>query len=197
MNLASRWTVCGWPTPWAGRRLRRSSALSGSCGKPGPILRLALHLHDTRGTGLANALMGLQMGIDSFDSSCAGLGGCPFAGHKGAAGNICTEDLVFMCEEMGIETGIDLDALIDCARHGGGHRRPSAARQDHAWRQPEPIPAGSARMTDVLIEKRGVGAMDHHQPRGAAQRDERRGDRCHRGGSDRRPRPIRMCGRWC
>jgi hydroxymethylglutaryl-CoA lyase len=81
-----------------------------------PELRLALHLHDTRGTGLANALMGLQMGIDSFDSSCAGLGGCPFAGHMGAAGNICTEDLVFMCEEMGIETGIDLDALIECAR---------------------------------------------------------------------------------
>jgi hydroxymethylglutaryl-CoA lyase len=81
-----------------------------------PDLRLALHLHDTRGTGLANALMGLQMGIDSFDSSCAGLGGCPFAGHKGAAGNICTEDLAFMCEEMGIETGINLDALIECAR---------------------------------------------------------------------------------
>ncbi|WP_428490805.1 hydroxymethylglutaryl-CoA lyase [Rhodopila sp.] len=81
-----------------------------------PALRLALHLHDTRGTGLANALTGLRMGIDSFDSSCAGLGGCPFAGHKGAAGNICTEDLVFMCQEMGIETGIDLDALIDCAR---------------------------------------------------------------------------------
>jgi hydroxymethylglutaryl-CoA lyase len=75
-----------------------------------------LHLHDTRGTGLANALMALQMGIDDFDSSCAGLGGCPFAGHKGAAGNICTEDLVFMAHEMGIETGIDLDALIECAR---------------------------------------------------------------------------------
>ncbi|MBN8909977.1 MAG: hydroxymethylglutaryl-CoA lyase, partial [Rhodospirillales bacterium] len=71
---------------------------------------------DTRGTGLANALVALQMGIADFDSSCAGLGGCPFAGHKGAAGNICTEDLVFMAHEMGIETGIDLDALIECAR---------------------------------------------------------------------------------
>ena len=80
-----------------------------------PGLHLSLHLHDTRGTGLANALMALQMGIDDFDSSCAGLGGCPFAGHKGAAGNICTEDLVFMAHEMGIETGIDLDALIECA----------------------------------------------------------------------------------
>lgn len=81
-----------------------------------PDLRIGLHLHDTRGTGLANAMMGLTMGIDLFDSSCAGLGGCPFAGHAGAAGNICTEDLVFMCHEMGIETDIDLDALIECAR---------------------------------------------------------------------------------
>jgi hydroxymethylglutaryl-CoA lyase len=81
-----------------------------------PDLPVALHLHDTRGAGLANALTGLQMGVAHFDSSCAGLGGCPFAGHKGAAGNICTEDLVFLCEEMGISTGIDLDALIDCAR---------------------------------------------------------------------------------
>jgi hydroxymethylglutaryl-CoA lyase len=54
------------------------------------------------------------MGVDQFDAACAGLGGCPFAGHKGAAGNICTEDLAFMCEEMGIATGIDLDRLIDC-----------------------------------------------------------------------------------
>ena len=55
------------------------------------------------------------MGISHFDSSVAGLGGCPFAGHRGAAGNVCTEDLVSMCDEMGIETGIDLEALIACA----------------------------------------------------------------------------------
>ncbi len=100
----------GWASPASIQRV------VGIVRDKWPDLRLALHLHDTRGTGLANALMGLQMGINSFDSSCAGLGGCPFAGHKGAAGNICTEDLVFMCEEMGIETGIDLDALIECAR---------------------------------------------------------------------------------
>jgi hydroxymethylglutaryl-CoA lyase len=100
----------GWASPASIQRV------VGIVRDKWPNLRLALHLHDTRGTGLANALMGLQMGIDSFDSSCAGLGGCPFAGHKGAAGNICTEDLVFMCEEMGIETGINLDALIECAR---------------------------------------------------------------------------------
>ena len=81
-----------------------------------PDLDIALHLHDTRGMGIANAYAGLEMGVTRFDSSVAGLGGCPFAGHKGAAGNVCTEDLVFMCDEMGIETGIDLDALIECAR---------------------------------------------------------------------------------
>jgi hydroxymethylglutaryl-CoA lyase len=100
----------GWASPASVQRV------VGIVRDKWPELRLALHLHDTRGTGMANALMGLQMGIDSFDSSCAGLGGCPFAGHRGAAGNICTEDLVFMAHEMGIETGIDLDALIECAR---------------------------------------------------------------------------------
>ena len=81
-----------------------------------PDLELALHLHDTRGMGIANAYAGLEMGITRFDAAVAGLGGCPFAGHAGAAGNVCTEDLVFMCDEMGIETGIDLESLIDCAR---------------------------------------------------------------------------------
>src|SRR5262249_23078824 len=56
------------------------------------------------------------MGVASFDASVAGLGGCPFAGHKGAAGNVCTEDLVFMCEEMGIATGIDVEKLIHAAQ---------------------------------------------------------------------------------
>lgn len=81
-----------------------------------PELEIGLHLHDTRGMGLANALMGLRLGVAHFDASCAGLGGCPFAGNKSAAGNICTEDLVLMCEEMGIETGVDLEGMIDCAR---------------------------------------------------------------------------------
>jgi hydroxymethylglutaryl-CoA lyase len=69
-----------------------------------------LHLHDTMGLGLANALAGLEEGIRSFDSALAGLGGCPFA--PGASGNIVTEDLVFMLESMGLDTGIDLDRLI-------------------------------------------------------------------------------------
>jgi len=100
----------GWAQPNA------IAAVVGAVRERWPELRLGLHLHDTRGTAMANALMGLQMGIDTFDSACAGLGGCPFAGHTGAAGNICTEDLAFMCEEMGIETGVDLDALIGCAQ---------------------------------------------------------------------------------
>ncbi len=81
-----------------------------------PHQEFALHLHDTRGMGLANALAGLQMGVARFDTSVAGLGGCPFAGNTAAAGNICTEDLALMCEEMGIDTGLDLDALTDCGR---------------------------------------------------------------------------------
>jgi len=77
-----------------------------------PALELSLHLHDTRGMGIANAYAGLQMGVKIFDAAVAGLGGCPFASHSGAAGNVCTEDLVFMCHEMGIETGIDLEKII-------------------------------------------------------------------------------------
>jgi hydroxymethylglutaryl-CoA lyase len=80
-----------------------------------PDLDLSLHLHDTRGMGIANAFAGLEMGVAAYDAAVAGLGGCPFAGHRGAAGNVCTEDLVFMCEEMGIDTGIDLPALIASA----------------------------------------------------------------------------------
>ena len=99
-----------WATPGAVKRL------VGAMRDRFPVLRLALHLHDTRGMGIANAYAGLEMGVDIFDSSVAGLGGCPFAAHKSAAGNVCSEDLVFMCEEMGIDTGVDLDRLIDAAR---------------------------------------------------------------------------------
>ncbi|HSV83281.1 MAG TPA: hydroxymethylglutaryl-CoA lyase [Ramlibacter sp.] len=80
-----------------------------------PGQEFALHLHDTRGMGLANVLAGLQYGVRRFDTSIGGLGGCPFAGNKAAAGNVCTEDVAFMCEEMGIATGLDLDALLRCA----------------------------------------------------------------------------------
>jgi len=74
-----------------------------------PLEQIALHLHDTRGTALANVLVGLQAGITTFDASVAGLGGCPYA--PGAAGNLATEDLVYTLDGMGIETGIDLEKL--------------------------------------------------------------------------------------
>ena len=73
-----------------------------------------LHLHNTRGLGLANVLAGLDVGITTFDSSLGGLGGCPFA--PGASGNIVTEDLVFMLEAMGLRTGIDLAKLLEVRR---------------------------------------------------------------------------------
>jgi hydroxymethylglutaryl-CoA lyase len=74
-----------------------------------PIDMIALHLHDTRGTALANIAVGLEEGVRSFDSAAGGLGGCPYA--PGASGNVATEDLVYMLEGMGIRTGIDLDRL--------------------------------------------------------------------------------------
>jgi hydroxymethylglutaryl-CoA lyase len=79
-----------------------------------PPERLALHFHDTRGTALSNALVGLELGFRDFDASIGGLGGCPYA--PGAAGNLATEDLVYMLHGMGIRTGIDLDALIEAGR---------------------------------------------------------------------------------
>ena len=69
------------------------------------------HFHNTYGQALANILACLQMGVHVFDTSIAGLGGCPYA--KGATGNVATEDVVFMLQGMGIDTGIDLDALVD------------------------------------------------------------------------------------
>jgi hydroxymethylglutaryl-CoA lyase len=75
-----------------------------------PNIRLTAHFHNTRGMGLANALAALDAGIDRFDASLGGLGGCPFA--PGATGNVCTEDLVHMLQAMGYDTGVDLDALL-------------------------------------------------------------------------------------
>jgi hydroxymethylglutaryl-CoA lyase len=80
-----------------------------------PELPIALHFHNTRGIGLVNVLTGLSEGIDIYEASFAGLGGCPFA--AGATGNICTEDLVYMLHELGIETGIDLELLCAAALH--------------------------------------------------------------------------------
>jgi hydroxymethylglutaryl-CoA lyase len=100
-----------------------------------PDLAIGLHLHDTRGLGLANALAGLRMGVARFDSSVGGLGGCPFAGNPAAAGNICTEDLVLLLEEMGVDTGVDLEALLEAARLAErivGHPLPGKAMKGGA-----------------------------------------------------------------
>jgi hydroxymethylglutaryl-CoA lyase len=75
---------------------------------------IAMHMHDTRGTALANILVGLELGVRHFDSSVGGLGGCPYA--PGAAGNMATEDLVYMLERMGVKTGVDLELLVEAAR---------------------------------------------------------------------------------
>lgn len=79
-----------------------------------PAQRLAMHFHDTRGTALANTLAALHMGIATFDASAGGLGGCPYA--PGASGNLATEDLLYMLHGMGIQTGINLDAVVLASR---------------------------------------------------------------------------------
>jgi hydroxymethylglutaryl-CoA lyase len=90
------------------------------------IEQIALHLHDTRGTGLANALAGLDAGVTTFDASTGGLGGCPYA--PGATGNVATDELVYMLEEMGVATGVDTAVLLEAAEEIGaaiGHEPPS------------------------------------------------------------------------
>jgi len=119
----------GWANPQA---IRRAVGLLRDAL---PEAEIGLHLHDTRGLGAANVLAALEMGVSHFDSSVAGLGGCPFAGHGDSrgAGNICTEDMVFLCHEMGIGTGIDLEALVEAARLAERIiGRPLAGRLMHA-----------------------------------------------------------------
>lgn len=112
----------GWATP-----IRVERAV-GEVRSRWPEQQITLHLHDTRGLAVANAYAALRLGVDRFDATVGGLGGCPFACHPGAAGNICTEELVLLCEEMGIHTGVDLDMLIEVGRMAEsivGHPLPS------------------------------------------------------------------------
>jgi len=103
-----------------------------------PREKLAGHFHDTYGQAMANIYASLLEGIAVFDSSIAGLGGCPYA--KGATGNVATEDVVFMLHGMGIHTGLDLDALVDAGAYISGV----------LGRQPV------ARVSRALLAKRGV-----------------------------------------
>jgi hydroxymethylglutaryl-CoA lyase len=108
-----------------------------------PLERVALHLHDTRGTALANVLVALSFGVSTFDASAGGLGGCPYA--PGAAGNLATEDLVYMLNGLGAETGVSLAALTDASAF-------IASRLDH------PLPSRYAQAvaaTQKRLEARG------------------------------------------
>jgi hydroxymethylglutaryl-CoA lyase len=97
----------GWATP---DKLKRLVTL---VRKHFPKQVVSLHLHDTRGTGMACVYAGLEEGIDIFDGSVGGMGGCPFA--KGAAGNVATEDVAYLCEELGVNTGLNLEAYAAAA----------------------------------------------------------------------------------
>jgi hydroxymethylglutaryl-CoA lyase len=83
-----------------------------------PANKLAMHMHDTRGTALSNVVVGLEMGIRTFDASVGGLGGCPYA--PGAAGNLATEDLVYFLDASGWEHGVRLDGVLEAARFVAG-----------------------------------------------------------------------------
>lgn len=114
--------------PWAVTRKVEAAK------RAAPEATLRLHFHDTRNTGLANAYAGVEAGVDIFDASVGGIGGCPFA--PGATGNVATEDLVYMLERAGYSTGYDLDDLIRTARWIGekiGRPAPSALSRAGGW----------------------------------------------------------------
>ena len=121
----------GVADPWAVRR--RVEAVRAVA----PEATIRLHFHDTRNTGLANAYAGVEAGVDVLDASCGGIGGCPFAPN--ATGNISTEDLVYMLERAGFETGYDLDALIETTHwveEKLGKRAPSALARAGGFPRP-------------------------------------------------------------
>jgi hydroxymethylglutaryl-CoA lyase len=96
-----------------------------------PLQNLAIHLHDTRGLGAANAWAALEAGVRRFDSSVGGIGGCPFA--PGAAGNLATEDLVLMAERSGLSTGIELDGLLTAIDYAQEQLRRPLGGRSIAW----------------------------------------------------------------
>ena len=124
----------GWANP------RLIERIVGAVRQRWPDIPIKLHLHDTRGLGIANAYAGLGLGVTRFDTTVGGLGGCPFAAKRSSGsnslnkplppGNIATEELVLLASELGIETGVDIDTLIEVGRMAEdivGHALPSAA----------------------------------------------------------------------
>ncbi|WP_321905568.1 hydroxymethylglutaryl-CoA lyase [Paraburkholderia tropica] len=110
----------------------KTQRLIAACAHDVPLERLAGHFHDTWGMAASNVYAALESGVSVFDASVGGLGGCPYS--PGASGNVATEDLVWLCEGLGIETGVDLAALVEtgtwiCAALG----RPNASRTSRAW----------------------------------------------------------------
>src|SRR5207302_6218766 len=120
-----------------------------------PGVELTAHFHNTRGQGLANVLAAYEAGVRSFESSFGELGGCPVP--PGATGNVATEDVVSMLHEMGLETGIDLDALVACAREAqrvlgrplGGHVIVAGPVTGTGWRTRERRPGGAGSDSDA------------------------------------------------
>src|SRR3954469_9588439 len=104
----------------------KTKAMLEACARRVPMDRLAGHYHDTYGQALANVYASLELGVRTFDASVAGLGGCPYA--AGASGNVATEDVVYMLHGLGMETGVDLDELVDIGRWICAvlHREPSS-----------------------------------------------------------------------
>jgi hydroxymethylglutaryl-CoA lyase len=105
---------------------RQVTELIAALARRVPVEQIAMHFHDTRGTALVNVYAALHSGIACFDASAGGLGGCPYA--PGATGNLATEDLLYLLDGLGIETGVRLDGIIEASRHieeHVGHPLPS------------------------------------------------------------------------
>ena len=110
-----------------------------------PPDRLAVHMHDTFGQGLANTLAAFEAGVTVADTSAGGLGGCPYA--PGAKGNLATEDLVYALRGSGVETGIDLDALVDTSR----------------WMSEQLGKPLVSRVAEAVLSKRALSATDRER----------------------------------
>ncbi len=120
---------------------RRAQAALERALKHYPLAEVSGHFHDTYGQALANIYACLELGVSTFDASVAGLGGCPYA--KGATGNVATEDVVFMLNGLGIETGVDIDALVDAG----------------AWISEQLGRAPVSRVGRALLAKRGKALL--------------------------------------